>query len=237
MIKTILFDLDGTLLPMDQEEFVKLYFGELARTFVREFEPEQLTRSIWDATKKMIQNGGEKKNEDVFWTRMSELYGNSIYDSIPAFDAFYHKEFQSIQKVCPANPKSRELIDRLKDNYSLILATNPLFPAIATKSRVAWAGLDETDFELITTYENSRACKPSLVYYENILKEFDLDPSECLMVGNDVDEDMVCARLGMHVFLATDHLIDRSHTNINLFPHGNFDDLIEYLEWVNGKRL
>lgn len=52
MIKTILFDLDGTLLPMDQEEFVKLYFGQLARTFAREFEPEQLTRSIWDATKK-----------------------------------------------------------------------------------------------------------------------------------------------------------------------------------------
>ena len=28
-IKTILFDLDGTLLPMDEKEFIKGYFGML----------------------------------------------------------------------------------------------------------------------------------------------------------------------------------------------------------------
>ena len=30
MIKTVLFDLDGTLLPMDQDNFVKAYFKNLA---------------------------------------------------------------------------------------------------------------------------------------------------------------------------------------------------------------
>ena len=30
-VKTILFDLDGTLLPMDQDIFVKDYFGRLAK--------------------------------------------------------------------------------------------------------------------------------------------------------------------------------------------------------------
>lgn len=30
MIKAILFDLDGTLLPMDQDEFTKGYFNLLA---------------------------------------------------------------------------------------------------------------------------------------------------------------------------------------------------------------
>ena len=30
MIKTILFDLDGTLLPMDQDAFTKAYFKSLS---------------------------------------------------------------------------------------------------------------------------------------------------------------------------------------------------------------
>ncbi len=31
MLKTILFDLDGTLLPMDQDEFIRDYFQRLAQ--------------------------------------------------------------------------------------------------------------------------------------------------------------------------------------------------------------
>ena len=30
-IKTVMFDLDGTLLPMDQDEFTRYYFGLLVR--------------------------------------------------------------------------------------------------------------------------------------------------------------------------------------------------------------
>ena len=31
MITTVLFDLDGTLLPFKQDDFVKIYFSELCR--------------------------------------------------------------------------------------------------------------------------------------------------------------------------------------------------------------
>ncbi|MDD2504058.1 MAG: hypothetical protein PHG58_09485 [Clostridia bacterium] len=31
MLDTILFDLDGTLLPMDMNEFIRIYFGELGK--------------------------------------------------------------------------------------------------------------------------------------------------------------------------------------------------------------
>ena len=33
-IKHILFDLDGTLLPMDQDEFVKFYMPLLAKSYI-----------------------------------------------------------------------------------------------------------------------------------------------------------------------------------------------------------
>ena len=112
----------------------------------------------------------------------------------------------------------------------LALATNPIFPATATHSRVRWAGLEPEMFEYITTYENSthskpnprllcgRACAPSACAAE-----------ECLMVGNDVGEDMVAETLGMRVFLLTNCLINRDGADISRWPHGGFDELLAYV--------
>ena len=47
-IKVVLFDLDGTLLPMDQDEFVKAYFGGIAKKLAPYgYEPNKLVKSIW----------------------------------------------------------------------------------------------------------------------------------------------------------------------------------------------
>ena len=109
------------------------------------------------------------------------------------------------------------------------LATNPIFPAIATESRIRWAGLSPADFELYTTYENIGFCKPNPAYYQEILKRMDLSPEECLMVGNDVTEDMIAARLGMQVFLLTDCLINKDEKDISVYPNGGFDQLLACL--------
>ena len=102
-------------------------------------------------------------------------------------------------------------------------------PAIATHSRVRWAGLDPNDFEYITTYENSYHCKPNPDYYREILDKLNLDPEECLMVGNDVSEDMVAESLGMKVFLLTDSLINRTGEDIARYPHGSFGELMTFI--------
>lgn len=49
------------------------------------------------------------------------------------------------------------------------------------------------------------------------------------MVGNDVGEDMVAEKLGMQVFLLTDHLINRTGEDTSRFPQGGFDLLLEYI--------
>ena len=68
MIKTILFDLDGTLLPMEQEEFVKAYFGLLANKASNYgYDKETLIKTIWKGTEDMIKNDGSTTNEEVFW--------------------------------------------------------------------------------------------------------------------------------------------------------------------------
>lgn len=232
MISTILFDLDGTLLPMDQDTFVKAYFGGLSKKAAPHgYDSKGLIQTVWAGTTAMIQNDGAKTNEAVFWDLFAKTYGSNALKDIVIFDHFYAHEFQEVQKVCGYLPQVPLLIEKLKAaGFRLILATNPIFPRVATESRTRWAGLQPEDFELITTYENSRYCKPNPAYYREILKQIHVAPEECLMVGNDVAEDMVTSTLGMSVFLLTDCLINKNETPIDKYPHGNIEDLISYLQ-------
>lgn len=231
-LTTILFDLDGTLLPMDQDTFVKGYFSLLAKKLsVAGYDPLQLINSVWTGTSAMIQNDGNKTNEAVFWDKFVELYGATILNDLPLFESFYETDFEKAQQFCGQNPQAAETVLKLKKmGYQLVLATNPIFPAIATQTRTKWVGLDVSDFELVSTYENFSYCKPNLAYYQDILKRLNLKSEECLMVGNDVSEDMVAEKLGIKVFLLTDCLINKDNLDINQFPHGNFDDLMAYIE-------
>ena len=71
-IDTVLFDLDGSLLPMDQDAFVRLYMGALGRTFAEEgFEPKKLTSSVWKGVQAMVENDGSMSNRDRFWKEFS----------------------------------------------------------------------------------------------------------------------------------------------------------------------
>ena len=106
MITTILFDLDGTLLPMDQELFVKTYFKALtARVAPLGYEPQALLDAVWAGTAAMVKNPGTCTNEEVFWNFFAKQFGERVRDNIPVFEDFYRKEFQQAQKVCGYNPK------------------------------------------------------------------------------------------------------------------------------------
>jgi FMN phosphatase YigB (HAD superfamily) len=231
MITTVFFDLDGTLLPMDQDHFIKMYLDAMAKKMMPYgYDPRLLMKSIWAGTEAMVRNNGSRINEEVFWESCSAVYGKDVRADEPLFQEFYQKEFQAMKDLCGYDVRAAQTIRRLKDHgYRVVLATNPLFPAIATHSRVRWTGLEPQDFKWITTYDNSSFCKPNLRYYEEILSKCGLHPEECVMVGNDVAEDMVAAKLGMKVFLLTDCLINKPGADIHQFPHGSFPELMEFI--------
>ena len=231
MTKAILFDLDGTLLPMDQEVFVRDYLGRMAAFLAPHgYDPQSLIKAVWAGTGAMVKNDGKALNEDVFWYVFNSILGRDAKQDLALFEEFYRTEFQKAKDSCGFNPAAVEAIRQIKDmGYRLILATNPLFPAIATYSRARWAGLNPEDFELVTTYENSRFCKPNPDYYREILGKIALDGSQCLMVGNDVGEDMVAQKLGMKTFLLTDCLINKTAEDISQYPHGSFPELLHYI--------
>ncbi len=230
-IKVILFDLDGTLLPMDQDIFVKSYFSRLAKKLSPHgYEADKLIKAVWTGTEMMIKNTGEKTNEEVFWDTFSKIFGENSKNDIPLFEEFYKTDFQNVKNDCGYNEKSSEIISYIKEKgLRIALATNPIFPAIATKSRVKWAGLDISDFELYTTYENSRYSKPNIKYYNDIVSKLNIKPEECLMVGNDVCDDMVAKEIGMKVFLLTDCLINKNNEDISVYQNGSYDELENFI--------
>ena len=231
-IKAVLFDLDGTLLPMDQDAFVKKYLDLLAQKFAPYgYEPKKLVDAIWAGTSAMVKNDGKRNNEEVFWKVFSEMYETKGKDDIDLFDEFYRNEFAGAKEVCSLNPQAVETVLKLKEKgFRIVLATNPLFPSIATQNRIRWAGLKPEDFEFYTTYETSRYCKPNPKYYVDIMQQINVKPEECLMVGNDVTEDMVAQEIGMKVFLLTDCLINREQKDISVYPHGSFASLLDYID-------
>ena len=232
MIDTVLFDLAGTLLPMVQEEFVKAYMSLLANKMANYgYDPKKLVKSLWAGTEAMVRNDGHATNEAVFWETFCQLMGPDVKKDLPLFEEFYAVDFGGARTACGFAPEAAEVIEMLKERgATIVLATNPLFPAVATRQRVRWAGLDPEDFAFITTYENSNHCKPNPDYYRDLLNTVGKAPEQCVMVGNDVGEDMVAGKLGMKTFLLTDCLINKGETDIGAFPNGSFGELKAFLE-------
>lgn len=232
MITTVFFDLDGTLLPMDQEVFLEAYMGGLtAKLEPHGYDPRHLIKSIWKGTGAMVLNDGTCRNDEVFWKVFSAAMGRDTQKDEPVFLDFYENEFQDVAKRCGFDPRAGETVARIKAmGKRVVLATNPLFPAIATRSRIKWAGLEPEDFEYISTYENSYHSKPNPDYYREILDKLGLQPEECLMVGNDAAEDTAARELGIQVFLLTDCLINKESKDISQYPHGSFPELMHFIQ-------
>lgn len=234
-ITTVLFDLDGTLLPMDQDEFTRGYFGLLVKKMAPYgYDAKALIDGVWAGTAAMVNNDGRRTNEEVFWDCFAKLFGAERLAHRPLFDAFYANEFEGARAFCPVNPQAAAAVRELKGaGMRVALATNPIFPAVGTRTRVRWTGLEPEDFALCTTYENSHWCKPNLNYYREVLERLGVPAEACLMVGNDVGEDMAARELGMKVFLLTDCLIDREGKGVDAYPHGGFPQLMEFCAAMN----
>lgn len=230
-ITTVLFDLDGTLLPMDMDAFTNGYFGLLTQKLApRGYDPDKLISAIWAGTGAMVRNDGSRLNEAAFWEKFGQIFGEAALADIPLFEEFYAREFQQARQFCGYQPLAAEAVRAIRaSGRRVALATNPIFPAVATESRVRWAGLEPEEFQLLTTYENSHFCKPSPGYYREVADRLGVRPEECLMVGNDMTEDLAAAELGMGVYFIPDCLINKEGRDLNAYPHGGFQELVRYV--------
>ena len=229
--EAILFDLDGTLLPMDMDVFSKGYLDTLAEEMKQYgYEKETLLPAMWRGVASMVKNDGTKINHDAFWDTFADALGQRVYGDIPKFDAFYGGKFNEAVKYTSPTPNAKKAVEYARTCAErVILATNPMFPTVAVKSRLEWAGLKYEDFDYATDYKNSHFCKPNPKYFEEIAEKFSLNPKNCLMVGNNATEDAKASMsLGFSVFLLKECLIcDGDMPDCHV---GTFDDLFEFLK-------
>ncbi len=231
MISTILFDLDGTLLPIDTEEFTEKYFMEISIKLRDYFTPEQVVKNIWDSTKYMISNiDPDKTNEEAFFEDFYERIDHKAEILNPIFNDFYERDFNNIREI---STKSKYMIDAVamlkQKGYDLVVATNPLFPERAILHRIEWAGLNKEDFIFISCLEKMHYCKPRLEFYEEVLEIIQKCPQHCMMVGNDIEEDMIAKKLGMKTYLIEDHIIGTITEDLIIDYKGNYEDFYEFV--------
>lgn len=232
MLNTLLFDLDGTLLPMDNDEFAKGYLKHLVPRMVHLIDKDKVIDMIWASTETMVRSEDlQKTNEQVFKEHFLQTSGLAEEDIWPILLDFYQGEFRDLSHLTQPTQLSRQVVQAAIDKgYDVVVATNPLFPRTAIEARMEWAGIADLPFKLVTTLEEMHACKPNPSYYREILQLIGRKPEECMMIGNDAYEDMVAGKLGMQTYLVTDCLIERNRLSDLITHEGTMDDLLAFIK-------
>lgn len=228
--KHILFDLDGTLLPMDMDKYIQIYFAGFCRRLPH-LAPDLITGMLWEGIIAMMRNPGETTNREVFAQVFTRRTGMDYYACEDMFLQFYQTDYNNCAAACRPTPLAKELVRTLKDKgYTLTLATSPLYPMVATRARMQWAGLDEQDFAFITTFDAFHAAKPSIRFYSEVCEKLGVRPQDCLLIGNDAEEDGAAREIGMPVLLTTDCLINKKDLPLAYFEKGTLEEVLAWAQ-------
>lgn len=202
MIRAVLLDLDGTLLDTDLDQFISHYIRALSAYMSPWVPAEAFAEALLAGTRAMVDHSDSTQtNAQVFWRVFNARSPRPREELQPAIDRFYAEEFPKLARYARPLPAARPLVQELlARGYRIVLATNPVFPETAIRQRMAWAGIADMPFHLVTTYENMHAAKPNPAYYHEIAERIAVPPASCLMVGDEETRDGAAVSAGMRFF-------------------------------------
>ena len=230
MKNTFLFDLDGTLLPMDFKKFMKLYLGSIGNYFKEIVEPQVLIDAILKATEITVKTNDGRLNEEIFMIAFNEILNIDMIQHMEMFTNFYDSDFINCKAATYESEYIVKSINLLKEKgYEIAIATNPLLPLKSNHHRVRWAGLNPSDFSYISSFEGNSYCKPFALFYEEVLENINKTPEECYMVGNDVSEDIAAGLIGIETYLITDHMLNFKNVENKADQTGTYEDFYNFV--------
>jgi len=250
-MKTLLIDLDDTLLTTNLDRFIKTYFMAFAKHVGTYGIGGAFLEALWAGTQQMIQNNHPDRTlketfEATFYPLLypslpSSLQNDNGGEVVCILEEFYEKIFPELRQITEMRPEAINLIDEaLNRGYRIAIATNPLFPKTATHQRLEWAGLpiDNYPFELISTYEEFHFTKPNPAYFAEVLAYLGYPDGEIIMIGNDLNDDIRAAqRIGLPTFWVKP--LDGFHAADNFEPTmtGNLSEVFSWLDSINNDQL
>lgn len=230
-INTILFDLDGTLLSINMNDFENIYYKSLSESFKDLISPDEFMKILYHSVVTMVKNTEHRTNEEVFMEAMKEHVEGDLEKYAEIFAEYYESGFKVLRDAVLDTKEMQTATAILKEKgYELVIATNPLFPKSAIDQRIEWSGINREHFSYVSYFETNHYCKPNIQYYQEILEHIGKDPKECMMVGNDALEDLIAGRLGIKTYLITDHLLNRNNVEIVADHVGTYHDFLDFAE-------
>lgn len=232
MIKTILFDLDDTLLGNHVEQFLPHYFSLITQYAKSIIDPQKFMGLLMAGTQAMIDDKDPTvTNREAFWDYFHAQTGLDSNITEAFFLRFYQEQFPAIQQSVTAKPIAPTLMQTCVDhNLQIVIATNPIFPQIAQEQRLAWAGVpvDQFPYALVTDYQNMHAIKPDPAYYNEILEKVGANPASTIMVGDDWKNDIIPAnQVGLKTYWISESTPE--DTAIPLLGYGTLARFHDYL--------
>ncbi len=199
MSLTLLLDLDDTLLDTRMPTFIPAYFGALSEYLSAQVPPDKMLEHLMAGTRQMLRNTDPTRTlREAFDAAFFEPLGIPRQALQPLIDGFYEERFPSLQSQTGGpRPGAAEVVHwALSQGYTLVIATNPLFPLRAIEHRLTWAGLSPRSFPfaLISSYETFHFTKSHPAYYAECLARLGWPEGPALMVGDDEEGDIRMAQ-------------------------------------------
>ena len=203
-IKTVLFDMDGTLLNMGESAFENEYLKRMV-IFLEQRYPgkgKDLVKCVGYGAEMMKVSDGSRTNLEVFWDGFTKASGIPREVMEPVITEYYQTDFTHIGDDYVPDADMQNAVRLLHQNgYQLLVATTPVVPRIANDERVRWSGLKDIPWLDVTSFETYNYSKPNVKYCEQICEKYHLNPAECLMVGDSLAKDYPATELGMDFYL------------------------------------
>ncbi len=201
MYQNIIFDLYGTLIDIRTDEYSRDFWRRAVQIFAMggaSYTPGELNASYQKYVRRAVRRQRLRhpvyKHVDVDLLRVFEkLYADKGIeaDEMMLRDTArrFREDSTSLIRLYDGVP---ELLQGLRDaGKSIYLLSN-------AQESFTIPEMDELGilpyFDGIVISSEEGVCKPQRQFFEKLLERYELDPKDCLMVGNDKNSDMQGAK-------------------------------------------